>query len=276
MIEEVRQYYDGAAEYEWNRLNNPYSVIEYRSTLYLIDKYFKSTGTILDVGSGPGRYSLSLLKKGYKVSLLDISKVELDMAKAVIEENGLTAEAYYHKSALELQELGDKKYDGILIMGPMYHLHHEADRMKVLRSAYDRLSNEGTALISYINTWGVLRSSVSEFPQSFEDKAHFDRYLQGNLKFSSEESFTTVFFTTPTQALEEVRASDFEIVSYAGAESFLSGLNMQLLKLKEELPDIYENYLDKAAESCEQSQYRDATEHLHIIVRKNKYHEETI
>jgi 2-polyprenyl-3-methyl-5-hydroxy-6-metoxy-1,4-benzoquinol methylase len=268
MIEEVRSYYDSAVVYEWNRLNNPYSVVEFNSTMHLINKYFPKTGAILDIGSGPGRYSLSLLKMGYKVSLLDISQKELDYARNVIEEQGLKAEAYYCKSALELQQLKPNKYDALLVMGPLYHLHSREERIKVLKDSLEILSEGGTAIISYINTWGVLRASVSEFPHSFADNEHFDRYIKGNLSFSSEESFTATFFTIPPLALEEVREAGFEIISYAGAESFLSGLNLQMKNLKESLPEVYENYMKAAADFCEEPQYRDSTEHLHIIVRK--------
>lgn len=268
MIDEVRSYYDNSVEHEWNRLNNPYSVVEFNSTMHLIHKYFPSQGSILDIGSGPGRYSLSLLKMGYSVSLLDISQNELEFARKNIEESGLKADAYYHKSALELEELKESSYDGILIMGPMYHLHNKEDRLKVLTDSRKLLKNDGVSMISYINTWGVLKASLREFPESFLNIEHFDRFINGDLKFTSEESFTTTFFTTPVMALEEVREAGFNIISYAGAESFISGLNMQMNYLYKEMPEIYKNYLQKAPEYCEYPQYRDATEHLHIVVKK--------
>lgn len=270
MIDEVKEYYDKAAETEWNRLNNPYSAVEFNSTLYLINKYFSETGSILDAGSGPGRYSLELLKKGYKVSLLDISKNELNIAERKISESGLKAENYYCISALELESFKDESYDGILVMGPLYHLHNEEDRLKVLREVYRILKKDGRALISYINTWGCIKAGASEFPQSFMDIEHFERYIKGDLKFSPEESFTATYFTSPTIALSEVEKAGFNIISYAGAESFLSGMRMQMMNLFTYMPEVYKNYLEKAVEYCELPQYRDATEHLHIIVRKER------
>lgn len=268
-MDDVKRYYDENAEREWNRLNNPYSKIEFNSTMYLIEKYFPKTGHVLDVGSGPGRYSLELLKKGYKVSLLDISKNELTIAKRKIQDQGYTAESYHCKSALELECFEDESFDSVLIMGPLYHLHSEEDRNKVLTESKRILKEGGTALISYINTWGTLKASVREFPDSFEEIDHFDKYIKGDyLKFSSEESFTDVFFTTPKIALQEVKKAGFNLISYAGAESFLSGLNIQIVNLYTYMPKIYENYLEKASEYCELPQYRDATEHLHIIVKK--------
>jgi len=69
-------------------------------------------------------------------------------------------------------------------------------------------------------------------------------------------------------ALEEIKQSGFKIISYAGAESFLSGLSEQVKNLYRYMPDVYENYLKKSTEYCELPQYREATEHLHVIVTK--------
>jgi 2-polyprenyl-3-methyl-5-hydroxy-6-metoxy-1,4-benzoquinol methylase len=268
MESEVKQYYDQNAKVEWERLNNPYSNIEYQTTLHLIKRYFPKTGRILDIGSGPGRYSLALLKEGYQVSLLDLSSKELEIAKEKIEEANLQAENYYCMSALELAQLPSESYDGILLMGPLYHLHQEEERQKVLKETKRLLKPNGVALISYINTWGVLKASVTEFPESFEDITHFDRYLNGNLVFTPEFSFTATFFTTPPLALEEISKSGFQVLSYAGAESFLSGMYLPLKDVYQTMPEVYEHYILKAKEYCELPQYRDATEHLHVIVRK--------
>lgn len=270
MTSEVRKYYDENAELEWQRLNNPYSRVEYCSTMYLIEKYFPKSGDIIDIGSGPGRYSLELLKKGYRVSLLDLSQNELDIAKRKAEEANLVADNYYCKSALELEFLADESFDGVLVMGPLYHLHSLEEREKVLKDTHRILKKNGVALISYINTWGALKASVGEFPDSFKDINHFESYKKGDLKFSPEESFTATYFTTPPLALDEIKKSGLEIISYAGSESFLAGLSSQVKNLYLYMPEVYENYLKKAAEFCELPQYRDATEHLHVIVKKVK------
>jgi hypothetical protein len=126
----------------------------------------------------------------------------------------------------------------------------------------------GTALLAYINTWGALKASVYEFPESFEDILHIDRYLEGNLAFSKEESFTASFFTTPVRAITEIERTPFKVVSYAGAESYLSGIQQPLKTLAIEQPVVYENYVMRAAVNCEAPQYRDATEHLVFVLRK--------
>lgn len=267
-IEDVRAHYDSAAAIEWERLNNPYSRVEFLSTVSMIDKYFSENGRVMDIGSGPGRYSLELLKRGYQVELLDLSKEELNLAEKLIAQAGFEADAYHCMSATELQSFNNSFYDNLLILGPMYHLHEEHDRLKVLDDAYRMLKPGGTALLAYINTWGALKASVYEFPQSFEDINHIDRYLNGNLKFSKEESFTATFFTTPILAMAEIEKTAFEIISYAGAESFLSGTQQSLKELSQKNPISYENYVQRAVANCEAIQYRDATEHLLFVLKK--------
>lgn len=264
----VKNYYDETAEKEWLRLAKPYSSIEYKSTLHLIDKYFPKDGKILDIGSGPGRYSLAMLERGYQVSLLDLSKNELAIAQKRITEAGYEAEGYYCQSATELQGFGDNSFDGVLVMGPMYHLHGEQVRVEILREVKRILKPGGKALVAYINMWGVLKASLRECPDMFAKEAPYYTDQPTSLECTEEEAFTRAHFSTPPIVLEEVQKAGLKVVSYAGAESFLSGMLMEVENLAIYMPDTYALYVKKACEFCEAPQYRDATEHLNVIVEK--------
>lgn len=80
--------------------------------------------------------------------------------------------------------------------------------------------------------------------------------MTGDFKLSSEETFTEAYFSTPDMALQEVRASGFQIISYAGAESFLSGMHLEMDKLYHDSEEMYYNYLKMACECCEKPEYR--------------------
>jgi hypothetical protein len=54
-------------------LDLPLCRIEFASTLALIDRYFTEGMKDFDVGGGPGRYTIELIKRGCKVTLLDLS-----------------------------------------------------------------------------------------------------------------------------------------------------------------------------------------------------------
>lgn len=263
----VRDYYNDNFEREWRRLEDPYARIEFFSTLYMIKKYFPERGRVLDIGAGPGRYSIELLKRGYNVSLLEISDKELELAKNNIESFGLKADQYLCMDVRELECEDCETYDAILLMGPMYHVHSKDDRASILNTCRNLLKPGGIVLISYINSWGTLKAGVSEFPEAFEDIDELYNYFD-EIKLSHYEGFTECYFTTPPIALEEVKESGLEVVSYAGAESFLSGFGNSMTAHYLENRKIYLNLLKVAAEKCEEYQFRDATEHLIVVAKK--------
>src|SRR3989442_1617405 len=92
MNQVVRDFYNSNADAEWERLDLPLCRIEFLSTLHLIDTYFPKQGRVCDLGSGPGRYSIELIRRGYAVTLLDLSDDEIQMARAQLDKLELSAE----------------------------------------------------------------------------------------------------------------------------------------------------------------------------------------
>ncbi len=84
----------------------------------------------------------------------------------------------------------------------------------------------------------------------------------------SLSNFTESYWSTPEAALAEVKKADLKIVSYAGAEGFVCGMGPLLERLSADNPEAYANVVQVAAETCELEQYRDNTDHLHIVARK--------
>ena len=267
MSEIVKKYYNENADSEWQRLLPPYQQVEFTTTMHLIEQYFPKQGHICDIGCGPGRYALELLKRGYKVTLFELSDRELEIAKKNIKEENLKAEAFICENALNLHVLESESYDACLLMGPMYHILNRDDRLHILNQLKRILKKDGMAIIAYLNSWGILKAGVTEFFDETTDFEHMIRLLDEQA-LDEKMSFTEAYFSTPVKALEEINDAGFEYISYAGAESFLSGISTELTRLYKEQPNVYKDLLEVAKRTCELPQYRDATEHLHVVVRK--------
>lgn len=267
MSEFVKTYYNEQAEQEWDRLNNPYNAVEMASTLWLIDRYFPGEGAVCDIGLGPGRYAIELLKRGYGVTLLELSEKELEIARVKIAEAGLAADGYICENAINLNKLRGESLDAALVMGPLYHLIEREQRLEVLRQTARILKPGGTAILSYINSWGTLKAGVLEFSETFRDPDDLYAYFDEQ-SLDAERGFTECYFTTPPKAMREIEEAGLELITYAGAEGFLAGLAREVHRLHREDPLVYGNLLRAAAETCEAPQYRDATEHLHFVVRR--------
>ncbi len=78
MNKEVEKFYNNKVNEEWERLETAWSKLEFEATKMLINKYFPRKGLVCDIGSGPGRYAIELIKSGYKVTLIDVSKKSLE------------------------------------------------------------------------------------------------------------------------------------------------------------------------------------------------------
>src|SRR5262245_23209771 len=90
----VQTFYDSDPEREWQRLELPLCQVEFASTVRAIERHFPAGGGIIDIGSGPGRYSLELARRGYKVTLFELSRRSLSLAQQRFEKEGLSAESF--------------------------------------------------------------------------------------------------------------------------------------------------------------------------------------
>ena len=269
MRKQVRTFYDSAPEREWERLDAGLPRIEFASTLRLIERYFPSNGAICDIGCGPGRYAIELARRGYRVTLCDLSEKLLERAERAFASEGITAERFIRGDARDLDAFEDESFDAVLLLGPLYHLIARDDRSLALGELIRILKPRGRAIVAYLNSWGMLRSGIAGFPKRFIDPA-FLRSLLGERTFEDHErpNFTECHWSNPDIAREELLDAGLRIVSYSGAEGFLEGMAPLLEVLRTNEPEAFENVLEFAAETSESPQFRDATNHVHFVVEK--------
>ena len=270
MSQFVKDFYNANAEQEHERLDLPLCRIEFASTLQLIAKYFPKQGRICDIGGATGRYTVELLRKGYLVTLFDLSDQEIRLAEIQLKKNELSAEQLIIGDARDMSVFGSDTFDAALLLGPMYHVVEPEERAKVLQELKRILKPLGVAIVAYMNSWGLIKTGVTDFPDWYKDITAIRSMLsEQTFTGQSLSGFTECYWSTPEAALREVKDADLEVISYAGAESFLGGMGILLEQLTADNPEAYENIVKAAAEMCECEQYRDSTDHLHIVARKN-------
>lgn len=138
----------------------------------------------------------------------------------------------------------------------------------MLRSSWAPCIPGAAAIIAYINSWGVIRSLITESPEFYRDINQVYNLIGEYSQEGPQQGFTEAYFTIPPKARDELEKCGVSIVTYAGAEGYASGCLEQLTRMSEEDPAAYMNIIDSAADLCEQPQWRDSTEHIHFVVRR--------
>ena len=121
--EAIREHYNADPQKEWNRLKKFHPYEKY-ITIRMMDRYIQPEDTILDIGGGPGHYSIHYARKGHSVVLVDLSDENVRFAKKKARQYGVTMTAV-QGNALDLSRFPDYSFDIVFLMGPLYHLMNE-------------------------------------------------------------------------------------------------------------------------------------------------------
>lgn len=88
----VKEFYDKNTAAEWERLQR--HQFEFELTKRYINRYIKPGDKVLDIGGGPGRYSLYLAAMGCDVTLFDLSSANVEFAKEQANAQGVSLKAF--------------------------------------------------------------------------------------------------------------------------------------------------------------------------------------
>lgn len=160
----VESHYDSSPEREWDRLGkkNP---IEFAITMLALSEYLpKPPAGILDIGGGPGRYAIALTQRGYSVTLLDLSRGNLEFARARANEADMQLDDYIHGNALDLSQFADESFDAVLLLGPLYHLLEVEERERAINEARRVLKTGGCIFAAFITRAAHIRFIAKELP----------------------------------------------------------------------------------------------------------------
>ncbi len=151
--EKIQRYYDQQIDREWTRLER--HPMEYAVTWRAMQEYIPHSADVLDIGGGPGRYSLELAKAGHKVTMIDLSATNVAFAQGKAAEDNVTL-ACYQADATDLAAFGDASFDAVLLMGPLYHLIEEGQRNRAVREAMRVLRAGGILFSAFINRFALI------------------------------------------------------------------------------------------------------------------------
>ena len=134
---------------EEGRLLSRHGQVEYRTTMRYIEACLDgiSDPDILEIGAGTGRYSVTLAKKGLRVTAVELIEHNLEILRGKLD--GTEEITTIQGNALDLSRLSDNAFDLTMLLGPMYHLYTKEEKLRALSEAVRVTKPGGHILVAY-------------------------------------------------------------------------------------------------------------------------------
>ena len=250
LVQEVYRRYN-----EDSRLNKSKAArVEFLTTVRYIEKYLTPGAKILDVGAGAGEYSLYFARKGYQVSALELADANIAAFQAKITDRDHID--LVQGNALDLSRYDSNAFDVVLLLGPLYHLHEEADKLRCIEEARRVCKPDGKIFLAFISNDIV----VLTMQQCQDDYLVNGDYNKDTFRL---DDFPFVFHT-PDRCRELLTKAGIQIcheVASDGASELLQDLVNGLDEAS------YQQYLRYHFYICEKPEFLGMSNHLLFVGR---------
>lgn len=257
--EYVKKHYENYDED--GRLLSKHGMVEYITTMKYIEKYLKPGMRILEIGAATGRYSHALARKGYHVNAVELVEHNIEIFRKNTKkgENVTITQG----NAVDLSEFKNDTYDITLLLGPMYHLFNQEDKLKALSEAIRVTKKGGIIFVAYcmgdasILSYGFIRGEI----YNIIEKCMLDT-----------ETFDT--FSNPWDIFELYRKEDIDELRNQFSVTQLhfiasDGYTNHMRETVDNMDDrMYELYLKYHLATCERQDLIGYSHHTLDIFRK--------
>ena len=263
----IAEYYDQKCADEWSRLDRHRT--EHALTWVALEQYLPPTpARILDCGGGPGRYAIELARRGYEVTLFDLSPANLELARQKADENGLRLAGYECGSALDLSRFPAESFDVVLVMGPFYHLLEQDERQRALLECKRLLKSSGMLFASFISRYAAHRDAALKDPEWIlrEPERSAEVLANGRLApVAGCQPQFIAYFTHPGELPPLFWDNGLEIQATLGVEGLVGGVEERVNALQGEL---WQRWVGLNYSVASDPAIHGLVEHLLVIARK--------
>lgn len=143
---------------EDKRLLRRHGIVEFETTLHHLHRFLKPGARVLDIGAGTGRYTSALMAEGYEVKAVELVRRNIE----VFLKREPTADVV-QGDARNMPFLPTAWADVTLLLGPLYHLIGNEEKIKALNEAKRVTKPGGVIFVAYLmNEYSILSYCFDE------------------------------------------------------------------------------------------------------------------
>ncbi len=259
MSDYLKDFYDNYDED--GRLMTRYGYVEYLTTMTYIEKYLFSGARILEIGAGTGRYSHTLARMGYQVDAVELLEHNIELFKQNTQPD--EAITVTQGNAVDLSGFADDTYDIVLLLGPMYHLYEDDDKIKALSEAVRVAKTDGLIFAAYcmgdptVLTYGFIAGEIHHIIEKcMIDTDTFETY-------SKPWDIFELYRSEDIDRLREI--FDVEQLHFVASDGYANHMRGRLTEMDK---DTYELFLKYHLTTCERRDMVGYSHHTLDIFKK--------
>ena len=227
--------------------------------------------SILDLGGGAGVYSFPLAKKGYKVTLADLSETLLAQAdKQKKEDNVQNLISCDQVNATDLSCYKDQSFDVVLLFGPLYHLTEKTEREKCISEVCRVLKRGGKIFASFIPHLSGSIALVQRFcwsPDQVDINTLEECFESGKFKNLSDKGFQEGYYPVSEEIENLFSANGFEKIILRSIRGF--GYEKEDVIFKFKNKNVFSKILDLIDSTAEDKSIIEMCGHaMYVGVKK--------
>jgi SAM-dependent methyltransferase len=154
----LRGFYNEYAEKEWARWDKrPVEAVKFEIHLHYLRQYLRLSDRVLEVGAGPGRFTREMAKLVDRITVGDISSVQLELNRRNAAEMGFapSVEEWVECDICDLTpQFADESFDAVVCYGgPLSYVFDQ--RGQALSELLRVCRPGGRLLLSVMSLWGT-------------------------------------------------------------------------------------------------------------------------
>ncbi|MCU6713056.1 class I SAM-dependent methyltransferase [Paenibacillus sp. J5C_2022] len=227
-MEKIISYYSTFDE--WGRLDR--EPLEFKVNFHHIIENLPDNGHILDNGAGPGKYAIELAKRGFQVTLTDLTPKLVEIAKEKALENDLLHQfaGFFTADARDLSQFSEGQFDAALMLGPLYHLQTVEARAKAVSELYRVTKPGGIVFVAFMSKTRFLTTSIM-FPDYWKPNhtvQGLENFIKtGEFDHHDEGRFTGAYYYNIQDITPFMESHGFKQEKLVGSGSIAGAMNKE-------------------------------------------------
>lgn len=263
----VRRFYDELGEGEWERLvASPRTRVSFEVHRRFLAGFVRPGWRVLEVGAGPGRFTIELARLGATVVVTDLSPVQLKLNEEHVGASSFEA-AVERRELLDVRDASryaDGEFDAVLAYGgPLSYAFEQVDEavqglFRVARSGGPVIAS----VMSLLGTWRYFLAGVVSQAEIVGEDANDAVLRTGDLRTVAVDPGAHICQMFRWRDLENLVARNGGVITDASASNFASLGDEEALERIERDPDRWRRFVEHEVRACRELGARDAGTHI--------------